>query len=136
MLKLEVILVALRLMVILAGLHHGDGAGRGRSGPLIWHDWSTGIQGLDFGECSSVGAVVVAEKARAREQAERRRLFYVGMTRARERLVLSGALSKRPVRGALLELLEEAAGTELDDGRQAYGVCEYSIHPARGRWLS
>lgn len=25
---------------------------------------------------------------------------------------------------------------ELDDGRQAYGVCEYSIHPARGRWLS
>ena len=106
-------------LVILAGLHHGDGAGRGRSGPLIWHDWSTGIQGLDFGECSSVGAVVVAEKARAREQAERRRLFYVGMTRARERLVLSGALSKRPVRGALLELLEEAAGTELDGQERA-----------------
>ena len=77
------------------------------------------FRGLDFGECSSVGAVVVAEKARAREQAERRRLFYVGMTRARERLVLSGALSKRPVRGALLELLEEAAGTELDGQERA-----------------
>lgn len=101
-------------LVILAGLHHGDGAGRGRSGPLIWHDWSTGVQGLDFGDCCSVGAVLVAEKARAREEAERRRLLYVGMTRARESLLLSGALPKRRVRGALLELLEEATGADLN----------------------
>lgn len=101
-------------LVILAGLHHGDGAARGRSGPLIWHDWSTGVQGLDFGDCCSVGAVLAAEKARAREEAERRRLFYVGMTRARESLLLSGALPKRRVRGALLELLEEAAGADLN----------------------
>ncbi len=101
-------------LVILAGLHHGDGAGRGRSGPLVWHDWSTGVQGLDFGDCCSVGAVLVAEKARAREEAERRRLLYVGMTRARESLLLSGALPKRRVRGALLELLEEAAGADLN----------------------
>ncbi len=101
-------------LVILAGLHHGDGASRGRSGPLIWHDWSTGVQGLDFDGCCSVGAVLVAEKARAREEAERRRLFYVGMTRARESLLLSGALPTRRVRGALLELLEEAAGADLN----------------------
>ncbi|MDR4480415.1 MAG: UvrD-helicase domain-containing protein [Nitrospira sp.] len=100
-------------LVILAGLHHGDGAGRGPARPLIWHDWSTGVQGLDLGGRCSMGAVLVAEKARTREQAERRRLFYVGMTRARERLVLSGALPRRRVRGALLELLEQAAGTEL-----------------------
>ena len=100
-------------LVILAGLHHGDGAGRGPARPLIWHDWSTGVQGLDLGDRCSLGAVLVAEKARTREQAERRRLFYVGMTRARECLVLSGALPRRRVRGALLELLEEAAGAEL-----------------------
>ena len=101
-------------LVILAGLHHGDGAGRGPARPQIWHDWSTGMQGLDFGGLCTAGAVLVAEKARIREQAERRRLFYVGMTRARESLVLSGALPKRRVRGALLDLLEQAAGTELD----------------------
>ena len=101
-------------LVILAGLHHGDGAGRGRSGPLIWHDWSTGVQGLDVGDCCSVGAILVAEKARAREEAERRRLLYVGMTRARESLLLSGALPTRRVRGALLELLEEATGADLN----------------------
>ncbi|MGC3973740.1 MAG: 3'-5' exonuclease [Nitrospira sp.] len=100
-------------LVILAGLHHGDGAGRGPARPEIWHDWSTGMQGLDFGGRCTAGAVLVAEKARIREQAERRRLFYVGMTRARESLVLSGALPKRRVRGALLDLLEEAAGAEL-----------------------
>lgn len=37
-------------LVILAGLHHGDGAGRGPARPLIWHDWSTGVQGLDLGD--------------------------------------------------------------------------------------
>jgi ATP-dependent helicase/nuclease subunit A len=101
-------------LVILAGLHHGDGAGRGPARPQIWHDWSTGMQGLDFGGLCTAGAVLVAEKARIREQAERRRLFYVGMTRARESLVLSGALPRRRVRGGLLDLLEQAAGTELD----------------------
>ncbi|MCW5799794.1 MAG: UvrD-helicase domain-containing protein [Nitrospira sp.] len=100
-------------LVILAGLHHGDGAGRGPARPQIWHDWSTGMQGLDFGGRCTAGAVLVAEKARIREQAERRRLFYVGMTRARESLVLSGALPKRRIRGALLDLLEQAAGAEL-----------------------
>ncbi len=106
-------------LVILAGLHHGDGAGRGPARPAIWHDWSTGVQGLDFGDRCTVGAVLVAEKVRTREQAERRRLFYVGMTRARECLVLSGALPKRRVRGALLDLLEEAAGAELGGSEQA-----------------
>ena len=95
-------------LVILGGLHHGDGAGRGPARPLIWHDWSTGVQGLDLGDHCSLGAVLVAEKARTREQAERSRLFYVGMTRARECLVLSGALPRRRARGALIELL--AAG--------------------------
>ena len=110
-------------LVILAGLHHGDGAGRGPARPQIWHDWSTGMQGLDFGGLCTAGAVMIAEKARIREQAERRRLFYVGMTRARESLVLSGALPKRRVRGALLDLLELAAGVELN----GHGQDELSV---------
>ncbi len=100
-------------LVILAGLHHGEGTGRGPARPLIWHDWSTGVQGLDLGDHSSLGAVFVAEKARTREQAERSRLLYVGMTRARECLVLSGAVPRRRARGALIELLEKATGAKL-----------------------
>ncbi len=106
-------------LVILGGLHHGDGAGRGPARPLIWHDWSTGVQGLDLGDHCSLGAVLVAEKARTREQAERSRLFYVGMTRARECLVLSGAVPRRRARGALIELLEQATGTELGRSDQS-----------------
>lgn len=106
-------------LVILAGLHHGDGAARGSAGPLLWHDWATGVQGLELAGRCSLGAVLVAEKARIREEAERRRLLYVGMTRARERLVLSGALAKRRARGALLELLEGATGVELGRPEQA-----------------
>ena len=106
-------------LVILAGLHHGDGSSLGPARPLIWHDWSTGVQGLDLGDHCSLGAVLVAEKARTREQAERSRLFYVGMTRARECLVLSGAVSRRRARGALLELLEQATGAELGRPEQS-----------------
>jgi len=106
-------------LVILAGLHHGDGTARGSAGSLMWHDWATGVQGFEVGGRCSLGAVLVAEKARIREQAERRRLLYVGMTRARERLVLSGALPKRRARGALLELLEGATGVELGRPEQA-----------------
>ena len=106
-------------LVILGGLHHGDGVGRGPSRPLLWHDWSTGVQGLDLGDHCSLGAILVAEKARTREQAERSRLFYVGMTRARESLVLSGALPRRRAGGALIELLQQATGTELGRSDQS-----------------
>ena len=100
-------------VVILAGLHHGDAAGRAAVKPHFWHDWSTGIVGLEFGSRCSLGSVLVAEKARVREQAERRRLFYVGMTRARECLILSGAITRRRGRGAFMDLLQQAVGEEL-----------------------
>lgn len=95
-------------VVILPGLHHG--ANRGSQLPLISADWSTGLLGLSVGERCSLGAVFVHEKLRAREDAERRRILYVGMTRAKERLVLSGGLLKNPSRETFLTLLEEAGG--------------------------
>ena len=77
------------------------------------------MQGLDLGDHCSLGAILVAEKARTREEAERSRLFYVGMTRAREYLVLSGAIPRRRARGALIELLQQATGTELGRSDQS-----------------
>lgn len=95
-------------IVILPGLHQGTGGGR--VPPAIAEDWSTGVLGLSVGGKCSLGAVLVADKARRREEAERRRLLYVGMTRARELLVLSGGRQERVGRGAFLSLLEEACG--------------------------
>lgn len=98
-------------VVILPGLHHGA-VSRG-GGPLVSHDWSTGVLGLSLGGRSSLGALLVGEKLRVREEAERRRVFYVGMTRAKERLILSGGLPVRLSPGTFLSLLNEAAGCKV-----------------------
>lgn len=100
-------------VVILPGAHHG--IGRGRELPPVSHDWASGVFGVNWGDGSSLGAVLVNEKARLREEAERRRLFYVGMTRAKERLILSGGWPGRPSKGTFLDLLREAATGEVGD---------------------
>lgn len=100
-------------VVILPGAHHG--IGRGRDLPPVSHDWASGVFGVNWGDGSSLGAVLVNEKARLREEAERRRLFYVGMTRAKERLILSGGWPSRPSKGTFLDLLREAATGDVGD---------------------
>ena len=106
-------------VVILAGLHHGTGPSR--RVPLLSQDWSTGLVGLVQGDRCSLGAVVTKEKGAAREAVERRRLLYVGMTRAKERLVLSGGLPGRLSRDSLLALLREAVDGEV--GRPEDRTC-------------
>src|SRR5207247_10646974 len=76
----------------------------------VQQDWSTGVLGLRLGDRCTLGGVYVAEKLEARLEAERRRLLYVGMTRAKERLVLSGALTRRQSPGNFLALLKEEVG--------------------------
>jgi ATP-dependent helicase/nuclease subunit A len=76
----------------------------------LHHDWSSDVVGLRLGSVSTLEAVFVAEKLQRRRAAERRRLLYVGMTRARERLLLSGALTRRPGHGNLLALVKEGIG--------------------------
>ena len=106
-------------VVILAGLHHGTGPSR--RVPLLSQDWSTGLIGLVQGDRCSLGAVVTKEKGEAREAVERRRLLYVGMTRAKERLILSGGLPGRPSCDSLLALLREAVDGEV--GRPEDRAC-------------
>jgi ATP-dependent helicase/nuclease subunit A len=96
-------------VVVLPGFHHGTR--RGREAPPVSHDWATGVFGINWGDRCNLGAVLVNEKVRLREEAERRRLFYVGMTRAKERLILSGGWPSPSSRskGTFLDLLKEAA---------------------------
>jgi ATP-dependent helicase/nuclease subunit A len=92
-------------VVILPGLHQG--AKNSHKGPSIHHDWSSRCYSLRLGSRSNLGALLVEMKMAAREEAEQRRLLYVGMTRARDLLVLSGGLTAKPGHDTVLSLLGE-----------------------------
>jgi ATP-dependent helicase/nuclease subunit A len=95
-------------IVVLVGLQAGIPL---QQNPIeVHHDWSTDLVGLRFEGVGTLEGVFIAEKLAARMTAEQRRLLYVGMTRAKERLVLSGALSRRPASGNFLALFQEAIG--------------------------
>jgi len=97
-------------VVILPGLHQGSK--NLRKGPSIHHDWSSRCYSLQMGGRSNLGAVLVDMKMAAREEAEQRRLLYVGMTRARDLLVLSGGQTTKPGHDTVLSLLGEAMSDE------------------------
>ncbi|GJL55659.1 MAG: hypothetical protein NPIRA02_27910 [Nitrospirales bacterium] len=92
-------------IVIVPGLHHG--AQTGANGPTISSDWATEVVGLSMGASCTLGSVLTREKARVKEEAEQRRLLYVAMTRAQERVVLSCGIPKRQAAGTFLRLLQE-----------------------------
>mgnify|MGYP003335570025 CR=1 FL=1 len=87
-------------VVILPGLHQGSG--RERSQPAVTHDWSSGQYGLALGGRQTVNSVWLRQKLTVREEAERRRVLYVGMTRAKDFLLLSGAATARISSGSVL----------------------------------
>ncbi len=97
-------------VVVLPGLHQGARASQ--KGSAVQHDWSSRCYGLSIGSRRNMGSVLVGTKMAAREEAEQRRLLYVGMTRARDLLVLSGGYGGKPGRDTVLSLLQEAIGED------------------------
>ena len=98
-------------IVVLPGLHQGSG--RERSAPQISYDWSSGIYGLSLDRHRSLGSLLVQHKQRLREEAERRRVLYVGMTRAKELLLLSGGITTRSVGETVFDLLQNIGIGEI-----------------------
>lgn len=98
-------------VVILPGLHQGSG--RDRSMPSVTYDWSSDTYGLSLGDCRTFGSVLVQDKLALREEAERRRVLYVGMTRAKELLLLSGGVTARSVGENVLGLLADIGEGEM-----------------------
>jgi ATP-dependent helicase/nuclease subunit A len=112
-------------VVILPGLHQGSK--NPRRGLAIHHDWSSGCYGLQMGGQLNLGAVFVDSKMKVREEAEQRRLLYVGMTRARDLLVLSGGQTAKLGHDTVLSLLGEV----VDDNGGAATTDQISIGTSR-----
>ena len=98
-------------VVILPGLHHGTSLGIG--GAQVMNDWATGTMGMSLGKRGTVGSVLIREKLRLKEEAEQRRLLYVAMTRAKDRLILSSGHPDRLPPGSFLGILGEALQTPI-----------------------
>ena len=98
-------------IVVLPGLQQGSG--RDKPAPAVVYDWSTGTYGLSTGPHQTFGYARVQEKLVERENAERRRVFYVGMTRAKDLLLLSGGLTSRAVGDTVLGWLQEIGEGEI-----------------------
>ncbi len=100
-------------VVILPGCHHGAQAGYESSS--VTYDWATGVMGVSIGGSSTLSAVMTHEKKRVKEEAEQRRLLYVAMTRAKERLILSGGFPSRLASGSFLDLLQNVVDSDIEN---------------------
>ena len=98
-------------IVVLPGIHQG--AGHERDLPSVVHDWSSGQYGLTLGDRRTSGALLVRQKMGIREEAEHRRVLYVGMTRAKDLLLLSGAMTARSTGETVLGLLQSIGQGEI-----------------------
>ena len=125
-------------VVVLPGLHQGSG--RDKATPSVVYDWSTGTYGLSAGPHQTLGYLMVQQKQMEREKAERRRVFYVGMTRAKDRLVLSGGLTSRSVGETALGWLNDIGEGEIGNPQTqtvTIGSSEIShriVHAPQRKW--
>ncbi len=98
-------------VVVLPGLHH-KAAGFDQ-GARVTVDWMSSVNGCRFPPTWNTGQVLLWEKERIREQAEQRRVLYVGMTRARDRLVLSGGWPTTSFGDNFLGLFQSVADGDI-----------------------
>jgi ATP-dependent helicase/nuclease subunit A len=104
-------------VVILPGLHQkSTGMDRGAE---VTVDWMSGVYGCTFPPTWNTGQVLLWEKERIREKAEQRRVMYVGMTRARDRLILSGGQLTKPIGESFLGFLQHVADSEVGNPEHA-----------------
>ncbi len=121
-------------VVWLPGLHKGrQGSDPKPDAVRVLYDWSTGRLGIRIGRKGrNLGHFVLEEEAEVREEAEERRVLYVAMTRARERLILSGGIHlQRPSKDSPLPLLAGAWDKDLShlpEGDTAIGEAALRVH--------
>lgn len=82
-----------------------EGQERGASIDMVWSERECGVRTRDFFDLASIST---AKREAEVRDAEARRLLYVAMTRARERVVLCGVPNTRPPEASFAEILAGA----------------------------
>ena len=104
-------------VVFLPSLHSALSV---RPSELFIYDWRSQKMGLQAGDYCNLDKLLLDEQTRRREAAEENRILYVAMTRARERLVLSGGVHlKAHKKRSYLQRLLGAWDLELDSLKTA-----------------
>ncbi|HVE39720.1 MAG TPA: UvrD-helicase domain-containing protein [Planctomycetota bacterium] len=75
-------------VVILPDLHRDK---KSYEIPVLRYDWPSRTLGVKLGDAMNTGAAALGHLDREREREERRRLLYVALTRAEDRIVLLGS---------------------------------------------
>lgn len=99
-------------VVFLADLHRRPPPAAPQTTRTTW-DWSSGLFGIRVGKLSDWQTALLEYKERLREEEEERRIFYVAVTRARDRLVLSGSAGYESA--SPLAEMDSALGVRLNE---------------------
>jgi len=108
-------------IVVLAGCQSGTDARQGASAEALF-DWSTGLTGLRVGQTWDLAGLYIAEKTRLRTEEEQKRVLYVAMTRAQERLVISCAPTTWRTTGSFLSMLDQPLSENIASAEESKKV--------------
>jgi ATP-dependent helicase/nuclease subunit A len=108
-------------IVVLAGCHAGADGRQAVDAEALF-DWSSGLTGMRVGQSWDLSGLYIAEKIRLRAEEEQKRLLYVAITRARERLVISCTPTGRHSSGSFLSMLDDALGGAIEAAEASKSV--------------
>lgn len=111
----------LEFPVVILGNLHGEVRNDKEELDSAVFDWSTSTTGIVIGKgdqkVRNLQSIIIEKKLNARSWEEEKRVLYVAMTRARERLILTGSLKDddKSYMGLITRSVRDVAGIELGD---------------------
>jgi ATP-dependent helicase/nuclease subunit A len=111
----------LEFPVVILGNLHGEVRNDNETLDTAVFDWTTSTTGIVIGkggqQVRNLQSIVIEKKLNDRSWEEEKRVLYVAMTRAKERLILTGALKDddKSYMGLITQSVRDAADIELGD---------------------
>ncbi len=111
----------LEFPVVFLGNLHGEVRSSAETIDSAVFDWSTATTGIVIGSGSrqarNLQSIIIEEKLNERSWEEEKRVLYVAMTRAKERLILTGSLKDddKSYMGLITHAVRDIAGIRLDE---------------------
>ncbi|HJW85497.1 MAG TPA: UvrD-helicase domain-containing protein, partial [Candidatus Brocadiaceae bacterium] len=111
----------LEFPVVFLGNLHGEVRNSTETIDSAVFDWSTATTGIVIGggsqQARNLQSIIIEEKLNERSWEEEKRVLYVAMTRAKERLILTGSLKDddKSYMGLIARAVRDVAGVCLDE---------------------